>query len=94
MILPHIASAKESHCCMFLNERDAFEYEKAANNQQIHQRQATEKNLLSMAREVEKLRAQLATADKRVHGNHSLWTYFIISNDILLCTTVLLFSLQ
>jgi hypothetical protein len=58
---------------MFLNERNAFEYEKAANNEQMHQMQAMEKNLLSMAREVEKLRAQLATADKRVHGNHSLW---------------------
>jgi len=48
--------------------RNAFEYEKAANNEQMHQMQAMEKNLLSMAREVEKLRAQLATADKRVHG--------------------------
>lgn len=49
--------------------RNAFEYEKAANNEQMHQMQAMEKNLLSMAREVEKLRAQLATADKRVHGS-------------------------
>jgi len=48
--------------------RNAFEYQTAANNEQMHQMQAMEKNLVSMAREVEKLRAQLATADKRVHG--------------------------
>lgn len=51
-----------------IRARNAFEYEKAANNEQMHQMQAMEKNLLSMAREVEKLRAQLATTDKRVHG--------------------------
>ncbi|RVW45533.1 Protein FLX-like 3 [Vitis vinifera] len=37
--------------------RRAFEYEKKANEEQLEQKQAMEKNLISMAREIEKLRA-------------------------------------
>nr|ADE76422.1 unknown [Picea sitchensis] len=45
--------------------RTAIEYEKKARADQLEQGQAMEKNLISMAREVEKLRAELANADKR-----------------------------
>ncbi|WOL20081.1 protein FLX-like 3 isoform X1 [Canna indica] len=45
--------------------RTAYEYEKKANAEQVEQRQAMEKNLVSMAREVEKLRTEL---EKRARG--------------------------
>eukprot|EP00252_Welwitschia_mirabilis_P013205 TRINITY_DN2912_c0_g1_i1.p1 TRINITY_DN2912_c0_g1~~TRINITY_DN2912_c0_g1_i1.p1 ORF type:complete len:356 (-),score=97.67 TRINITY_DN2912_c0_g1_i1:102-1169(-) len=45
--------------------RSAYEYEKAANTAQAEKNQAMEKNLYSMAREVEKLRAEIAAADTR-----------------------------
>ncbi|KAH9314640.1 hypothetical protein KI387_023267, partial [Taxus chinensis] len=41
--------------------RNAFEYEKATNNEQMEQMQKMEKNLISMAREVEKLRAEISS---------------------------------
>eukprot|EP01018_Ginkgo_biloba_P002544 Gb_12291 [translate_table: standard] len=40
--------------------RTAFEHEKAANSEQTEEIQTMEKNLVSMAREVEKLRAEIA----------------------------------
>ena len=45
--------------------RNAVDYEKKANIELMEQRQAMEKNLVSMAREVEKLRAELANTDGR-----------------------------
>ncbi|KAK9131137.1 hypothetical protein Sjap_011624 [Stephania japonica] len=48
-----------------MRARGAFEYEKKANVELVEQRQAMEKNLVSMAREVEKLRADLSTSDAR-----------------------------
>ncbi|XP_077211721.1 protein FLX-like 3 isoform X2 [Tasmannia lanceolata] len=48
--------------------RTAFEFEKKANVELMEQRQAMEKNLVSMAREVEKLRADYASADARPWG--------------------------
>ena len=41
------------------------DYEKKANIELTEQRQAMENNLISMAREVEKLRAELASTDGR-----------------------------
>ncbi|KAG7016705.1 Protein FLX-like 3, partial [Cucurbita argyrosperma subsp. argyrosperma] len=38
--------------------RRAYEYEKKSNEEQNEQKQAMEKNLVSMAREIEKLRAE------------------------------------
>ena len=46
-----------------------FQYEKGSNIEQVEQMQAMEKNLIGMAREVEKLRAEVLSAEKRVHGN-------------------------
>ncbi|KGN45961.1 protein FLX-like 3 [Cucumis sativus] len=41
-----------------IEARRAYEYEKKANEEQIEQKQSMEKNLVSMAREIEKLRAE------------------------------------
>lgn len=46
--------------------RSTFEYEKETNIKQVKQMQGTEKNLLSMSKEVEKLRADIANAEKRI----------------------------
>ncbi|XP_077239723.1 protein FLX-like 3 [Tasmannia lanceolata] len=48
--------------------RTAFEFEKKANVELMEQRQAMEKNVVSMAREVEKLRADYASTDARPWG--------------------------
>ncbi|KAG6736636.1 hypothetical protein POTOM_060489 [Populus tomentosa] len=45
--------------------RAAIEYEKKANIELVEQRQSMEKNLVSMAREVEKLRVELSSSDSR-----------------------------
>ncbi|XP_057853833.2 protein FLX-like 2 [Cryptomeria japonica] len=49
----------------FQRARTAYDYEKAANSEQVQQLQSMEKNFISMAREVERLRAELANVDKR-----------------------------
>ncbi|XVF74419.1 hypothetical protein PTKIN_Ptkin13bG0109300 [Pterospermum kingtungense] len=48
-----------------MHARTAIDYEKKANIELMEQRQAMEKNMVSMAREVEKLRAELANMDGR-----------------------------
>ncbi|KDP40789.1 hypothetical protein JCGZ_24788 [Jatropha curcas] len=48
-----------------MHARTAVDYEKKANMELVEQRQAMEKNMVSMAREVEKLRAELASTDAR-----------------------------
>ncbi|CAL9133509.1 Protein kinase PKN PRK1, effector [Musa troglodytarum] len=48
-----------------IRARTTYEYETKANAEQLEQRQAMEKNLVSMAREVEKLRAEM---EKRARG--------------------------
>ncbi|XP_021294700.1 protein FLX-like 3 [Herrania umbratica] len=48
-----------------MHARTAIDYEKKANIELVEQRQAMEKNMVSMAREVEKLRAELASVDGR-----------------------------
>eukprot|EP00249_Psilotum_nudum_P008184 c21101_g1_i1 orf=414-1277(-) len=45
--------------------RTAFEFEKKANTDLLEQRQVLEKNLVSLAREVEKLRAELTNTEKK-----------------------------
>ncbi|KAL6335368.1 hypothetical protein AAG906_029611 [Vitis piasezkii] len=51
-----------------MRARTAVDYEKKGNIELMEQRQAMEKNLVSMAREVEKLRAELASTDARPWG--------------------------
>ncbi|KAE9588096.1 hypothetical protein Lal_00002886 [Lupinus albus] len=48
-----------------MRARSMVDYEKKANIEFMEQRQSMEKNLVSMAREVEKLRAELASTDGR-----------------------------
>ncbi|KAM7464342.1 hypothetical protein LguiA_032463 [Lonicera macranthoides] len=48
--------------------RRVFEYEKKANEEQLEQKQAMEKNLVSIAREIEKLRAEQLSAERRARG--------------------------
>ncbi|KAJ4953919.1 hypothetical protein NE237_030751 [Protea cynaroides] len=48
-----------------MHARTALEYEKKANIELMEHRQSMEKNLVSMAREVEKLHAELASVDGR-----------------------------
>lgn len=48
-----------------MHARAAIDYEKKANIELMEQRAVMEKNLVSMAREVEKLRAELINADGR-----------------------------
>jgi hypothetical protein len=52
----------------FLFSRTMVDYEKKANMEFMEQRQSMEKNMVSMAREVEKLRAELASMDGRHWG--------------------------
>ncbi|CAI0392175.1 unnamed protein product [Linum tenue] len=52
-----------------MRARAAIDYEKQANIELMEQRQGLEKNMISMAREVEKLRAERATADPRSWGS-------------------------
>lgn len=47
--------------------RAAFEYEKSSNVEQVEQMRSMEQNLISMAREVEKLRAEVMKAEKGTH---------------------------
>lgn len=51
-----------------MEARRAFEYEKKSKEEQLEQKQAMEKNLVSMAREIEKLRAEHLNGDRRSHG--------------------------
>ncbi|KAM1082005.1 hypothetical protein ACFXTH_020796 [Malus domestica] len=48
--------------------RRAYEFERKANEEQVEQKQAMEKNLVSMARDIEKLRAEQLNADRRAQG--------------------------
>ncbi|XP_022723559.1 protein FLX-like 3 [Durio zibethinus] len=49
-----------------MHARTTIDYEKKANIELMEQRQAMEKNMVSMACEVEKLRAELASVDGRL----------------------------
>uniref|UniRef100_A0A2N9FW20 Protein FLX-like 3 n=1 Tax=Fagus sylvatica TaxID=28930 RepID=A0A2N9FW20_FAGSY len=51
-----------------MEARRAYEYEKKANEEQVEQKQAMEKNLISMAREIEKLRMEQLNTQRRARG--------------------------
>ncbi|KAM0880816.1 hypothetical protein ACQ4PT_033327 [Festuca glaucescens] len=56
---------KEHH-----NLRSAFEYEKNTNIKQVEQMRTMEMNLITMTKEANKLRADVANATNRAHGAH------------------------
>eukprot|EP00249_Psilotum_nudum_P015436 c25328_g1_i2 orf=216-2213(+) len=49
--------------------RMAYEQERKLSSDYLQQKHAIEKNMISMAREVEKLRAELSNVEKRTQGN-------------------------
>lgn len=55
-----------------------YEFEKKANEELVEQSQAMEKNLVSMAREIEKLRAEQAGAERRARGP-GIFLFFCLS---------------
>ncbi|XP_065866668.1 protein FLX-like 3 [Euphorbia lathyris] len=63
--IPHLQGEIEGLHQELMHARNAIDYEKKANIELVEQRQAMEKNMVSMAREVEKLRAELASNDAR-----------------------------
>ncbi|KAF3450618.1 hypothetical protein FNV43_RR06707 [Rhamnella rubrinervis] len=66
--IPHLRAEIEGLHQELMHTRTAVDYEKKANIELMEQRQAMEKNLVSMAREVEKLRAEIAGIDGRPWG--------------------------
>ncbi|XP_010268400.1 PREDICTED: protein FLX-like 4 [Nelumbo nucifera] len=56
--------------------RAAFEYEKGLNMEQVEQMQAMDRNLVSMAREVEKLRAEVLSAENRARAPNPYGGYY------------------
>ncbi|KAG0555964.1 hypothetical protein KC19_11G015800 [Ceratodon purpureus] len=68
-VIPNLRNEIDTLRSELQRARNAFEYEKKANAEQLDQRQAMEKNLVSMARDVEKLRAELTNAEKRQRLN-------------------------
>lgn len=63
--IPHLKAEIDSLHQELMHTRTAIDYEKKANIELVEQRQAMESNLVTMAREVEKLRAELASVDRR-----------------------------
>ncbi|CAH1425472.1 unnamed protein product [Lactuca virosa] len=61
--LPGLRAEHEGLHNELMHARAAIDYEKKGSIEMMEQRQAMEKNLVSMAREVEKLRAELTNTD-------------------------------
>ncbi|KAL5579508.1 hypothetical protein UlMin_011950 [Ulmus minor] len=66
--IPHMKAEIDGLRQELMHARAAVDFEKKANIELVEQRQAMENNLLSMAREVEKLRAELTSIDSRPWG--------------------------
>ncbi|KDP38754.1 hypothetical protein JCGZ_04107 [Jatropha curcas] len=60
--------------------RATFEYEKGLNIEKVEVLQAMEQNLIGMAREVEKLHAEVLNAEKRVHAPNTYGGGFATSD--------------
>lgn len=63
--IPNLTAELDGMHQELFRARAAIDYEKKAKIELMEQRQAMEKNLISMAREVEKLRAGLSSSDGR-----------------------------
>ncbi|CAN4086926.1 unnamed protein product [Withania somnifera] len=63
--IPHVRADIDGLHQELLRARSAIDYEKKAKVELMDQRQAMETNLVTMAREVEKLRAELSNSDGR-----------------------------
>jgi len=60
-------------CCLF-SFRAAIEYEKKGFTENYEHGQVMEKKLVAMAREMEKLRAEIANAEKRARATAAVTT--------------------
>lgn len=65
--------------------RAAIEYEKKGYAENYEQGQVMEKNLITMAREVEKLRAEVANAEKRARAAAAAGNQGIKTLNLFLC---------
>ena len=65
-------------------QRVAFEYGKGSNIDQVERMHAMERNLISLAREVEKLRAEVLNAEKKARGMFS-YRSFLVDISLLWC---------
>lgn len=68
--LPAMKADADALALEITRARTAFEMEKKKNTELLEQRQLMEKNLVSMARDVEKLRAELVNAEKKARGSN------------------------
>ncbi|XP_068663849.1 protein FLX-like 3 isoform X2 [Aristolochia californica] len=73
--IPHLRSEMDGLRQETARARAAFDFEKKANTELVEQRQTMEKNLVSMAREVEKLRADFANGDGRPWGTGGAYAF-------------------
>ncbi|XP_010318506.2 protein FLX-like 3 isoform X2 [Solanum lycopersicum] len=71
--IPHFRGEIDGLHQELLRARSAIEYEKKAKIELMDQRQAMETNLVTMAREVEKLRAELSNSDGRAWAADESW---------------------
>ena len=56
-------------CLPLSIERSQFEFEKNTNVKQVEQMRTMEMNLITMTKQAEKLRADVANAERRAQGN-------------------------
>ncbi|KAL8260801.1 hypothetical protein R6Q59_024850 [Mikania micrantha] len=66
--LPALRQAHEELHKELMHARDAIGYEKKRSTELLDQKQAMERNLVSMAREIEMLRAELFNPDSKLWG--------------------------
>lgn len=75
---------KEMWYMLLLKFRSAIEYEKKGYAENYEHGQVMERNLVSMARELEKLRAEIANAEKRAHAATAVGNPGMICFEIIL----------
>ncbi|KAJ8553277.1 hypothetical protein K7X08_023955 [Anisodus acutangulus] len=71
--IPHLRAEIDGLHQELLRARSAIEYENKAKVELMDQRQAMETNLVTMAREVEKLRAEISNSDGRAWAADESW---------------------
>ncbi|XP_022881973.1 protein FLX-like 3 [Olea europaea var. sylvestris] len=64
-----------------IDARRMYEYEKKGNEELVEQNQSMEKNLLSMAREIEKLRTEQASIERRARGGLGVGGYGMMNGS-------------
>lgn len=64
-----------------VDARRVYDYEKKGNEELVEQNRSMEKNLLSMAREIEKLRAEQASIERRTRGGLGVGGYGMMNGS-------------